>query len=194
MRVSFQCFLPRTEASFEPGMRGGLGRERIPLLVLVYRKKAKLLSLVHRVFLIWLHPAFPVHPLSFQLLVRNRPFQWLYAPVQAVFSAWNAFLWPPYLAWSRWYFTPFCFPLERDWPSFGPQLRQVYLWHTLWVIFLPLASCVFFFLCLFLTLIFNSLQFSLLLVFHVQHYIWKALLCLFGYITGDKEICLWLPA
>ena len=23
MRVSFQCFLPRTEASFEPGMRGG---------------------------------------------------------------------------------------------------------------------------------------------------------------------------
>ena len=137
---------------------------------------------------------YPVHPLSFQLLVRNRPFQWLYAPVQAVFSAWNAFLWPPYLAWSRWYFTPFCFPLERDWPSFGPQLRQVYLWHTLWVIFLPLASCVFFFLCLFLTLIFNSLQFSLLLVFHVQHYIWKALLCLFGYITGDKEICLWLPA
>ena len=109
-------------------------------------------------------------------------------------SAWNAFLWPPYLAWSRWYFTPFCFPLERDWPSFGPQLRQVYLWHTLWVIFLPLASCVFFFLCLFLTLIFNSLQFSLLLVFHVQHYIWKALLCPFGYITGDKEICLWLPA
>lgn len=91
MRVSFQCFLPRTEASFGPGMRGGLGREKIPLLVLVYGKKAKLLSLAHRVFLIWLHPAFPLI-MSFQLLVRNRPFQWLYAPVQAVFSAWNAFL------------------------------------------------------------------------------------------------------
>lgn len=44
MRESFQCFLPRIEASFGPGMRGGLGREKITLLVLIYRKKRQTLA------------------------------------------------------------------------------------------------------------------------------------------------------
>ena len=56
------------------------------------QKKAKLLSLAHKGVSYLAPPGFPSPFLSFQLLVRNRPFQWLCAPVQAVFSAWNALL------------------------------------------------------------------------------------------------------
>ena len=97
--MSFQCFLPRVEASFGPGMQGGLGRETLSLLVLLStekKKQTKLLSLAHRVFLIWLHPTFPAPSSVFSSSRQDRPFQWLHALVQAVFSAWNAFPWPPY--------------------------------------------------------------------------------------------------
>lgn len=45
MRVGFQCFFPRTEASFRPGMQGGLGREEMSVLVLLLTEEPQTLQL-----------------------------------------------------------------------------------------------------------------------------------------------------
>lgn len=157
MRVSFQCFLPKMGHPVDWECKVAWEGTKSLCWFSWLQKNPKL---AWHTGSFWCDSIrlFQFHPVLSSSR-QDRPFHWLQALVHAVFSAWNAFPWLRYLVRSCWYFIPFCVSV-RDWHNFGSRFRQVYsiLWNTFWVIFL---------LLIFLTLIFNSLRFSLSLAFCV---------------------------
>lgn len=177
MRMSFQCFLPRIEAFFGPGMQGDLGKE-ISVGSFGLQRKTQTLQLSTQ----GLFDPAPSDLSSFiRLLCRIGPSSG-FRLLSRLFSQ-LGMPFPGLFTWCVLGDTSFCFVLSARktltqalGPSSGTCTCGVHFGQYSYT-----------WLLTFLSLICNSLTFSLLLAFCVVPVLYlKSFFMSFGYINGDK--------
>lgn len=127
-----------------------------------YRRKPTLLSMAHRVFLIWLQPTFPALSSVLSSSRQDRPFQWLQALVYAVSLLGMPFpgLFACYILADTSFF--FVFSARKRLTQLWVPVQASVQCPVAYIVGNTLTPGLFF-----LTLIFNSFRFSLLLAFCV---------------------------